>query len=646
MQPSLDPSRLMADQPSPTRPETGTTPEPVKASAENACLKSARPDLGGRIVPLVARQVGRNGRGGMMLQLCLAALVSNALGFALPLFTMAVYDRVIPHGAFETLWAFTIGLAIVFLIDLVLRMTRVRLTEAVGLGANHEIQDALFHRLTQAELSDAPKSSGPLTAAFQSVEALCLTMPMLTVGLLIDIPFVIATLLYIGYVGGPIVLAPIAAIVLIVLLGVTAHLASRGATATAAALSSQRLAMVEETAGSLEAVKAASAGVVFQGIWRRLVDAASYHGHRSRMAGAYAQQGTAILAQASTVGCLVIGVSLITAGEITVGTLVAVTILVGRTIQPVTAVVAGLMRCAAVAESAASAERLAQIPAEGAGDETARAVRLTGAIDFERVSFTYPDTASPVLHDLSLSIRAGERVAVIGKIGCGKSSAARLIPRLYTADEGAIRLDGRDIRQFDPDILRREIAYMAQDVDLFDDTVYENICLGLDPVDPDRMAAAVHASGVHDFIARKPEGYSLRVGSRGRRLSGGERQAVALARTLMRDAPMLVLDEPTAAMDSQLERSVIERLKPMVDGKTLILATHRAPTLALVERVIWLEDGRIIADGPPGEVVAKVSARQMRAEADGAAAEAAPPPLANDTAAATAPSREEPRHGA
>ncbi len=600
-------------------------PEPPTPAAERRARVALDPDepepeedpsaFIRRIVPShrplrqVFGRLARGGRAGLLVQLSVAAAISSLLGFALPLFTMAIYDRVVPHNAQTTLIALTSGIVLVMAIDLVLRFVRARLSDAIGLGVNLEMQAALYARLTRTELAGAQRGSGSLTAAFQSVEALALAMPALVVGLFIDLPFVALTLLYISIIGGWVVAGPLCAIGAIVLVGLIAHVASRGPTRSAAMFSAQRLGVIDETAAAMEQVKTLGAAGIFDRIWLRLVDGAGYHGHRSRMSAAYAQQTTAIVAQGATVATLVIGVGLIAGGEMTMGALVACSILVGRTIQPVTAVMAGLLRVAAVAENTEAAKALAEADQERAGDDTAVHAHLSGAIEIRNLSFAYPGGPTPVLKDISLSIEPGERIVVIGRIGCGKSTLARMIPRLFTAQEGAVYLDGRDIRQFDPDRLRAQVGYMAQDLDLFDDTVFENIRVGLPRVTDEAFSAAVHASGVHDFISRRAEGYGLRVGPRGRKLSGGERQAVTLARALVRDAPILVLDEPTAAMDNQLERTLIERLRPVVEGRTLILATHRAPALALATRVVWLEDGAVVADGPPSEILDKVVSR-------------------------------------
>ncbi|WP_181699671.1 ATP-binding cassette domain-containing protein [Chthonobacter albigriseus] len=547
-------------------------------------------------------------KSGLAWQLCLAALISNVLGFALPLYNMAIYDRVIPHGAVETLWALTLGIALVFLVDLVSRIVRNRLQEAVGLQINLDLQNALYTRLTRGEMADAQASHGSVNTSFQTVEALCLATPAIIAGLLIDLPFVTISLVYVGLIAGWIVAVPIAAIGLIVGVGLVAHARARRTHAEAAQSAVKRANLIEETVALREAIKTTTSGPMLRRLFDDLVDQTAYSGHLARMSSAVATQVTAIIAQATTVLSLAIGVFLIMDGLLTVGALVASAMLVNRAVSPISGLVAGIVRIAGLSEGAKMAERLCAVRQETAGDAGRKSARrIRGSIAFNTVQFTYPGEPAPALQALSFSIAPGERVGVVGRIGSGKSTLVKLIPRLYSAEKGAILVDDHEIRQYDPDQLRRDIAYMPQDCDLFDMSIRENITLGLDGVDDEIFEEAVRIAGVHDIASRHPSGYGFKVGPQGRRLSGGERQAVALARTLVRDAPVLILDEPTAAMDSQFERLVIDRLRPSLAGRTVVISTHRAPILSLVDRIIWLDRGKIIADGPAAEVIRQAS---------------------------------------
>ncbi len=315
--------------------------------------------------------------------------------------------------------------------------------------------------------------------------------------------------------------------------------------------------------------------------------------------------------QASTVLCLVFGVFMINAGSMTVGALVASVMLSGRALSPVGTLASSVMRALSLAEPLGHAQRLAAIPRESAGEAIRRSGRLSGSVRMSGVGFRYPEEPRAALSQIDFAIKPGEKVGFIGKIGSGKSTLLHLVPRLFVPDTGSVLLDEHDVRQYDPIWLRGQVAYMPQECDLFDTTMRDNIVRGLEEVDDEAFRQAVIASGVQDIAALHPAGYGLPVGPHGRRLSGGERQAVCLARTLVRRAPIIALDEPTSAMDSQLERRVVQRLRTALDGCTVLIATHRMPLLDLVDRVIWLEGGRIVADGPKAEVLkraAKLSA--------------------------------------
>jgi ATP-binding cassette subfamily C protein LapB len=315
-------------------------------------------------------------------------------------------------------------------------------------------------------------------------------------------------------------------------------------------------------------------------------------------------QISSAIIQLNTVLSLVIGVLMISEGAMTVGALVAAVMLSGRGVSPLIALTNNLVRAASLREPLNLAAKLVALPPEEAGDTQRSAIKLRGDVALSGVTFRYAQSSAPSLKDLTIAIAAGEKVGIIGRIGCGKSTFVKMIPRLHLPETGGILIDGHDVRQYDPELLRRQVSYMPQDCDLFDSNIRDNIIKGLESVDEALFDMAVTVSGVKDIVAAHPAGYDLKVGKFGRRLSGGERQAVCLARALVRPAPILVLDEPTSAMDGQMERAVIERMRGVIGTKTLIAATHRTPMLSLVDRVIWLDNGKVIADGPTKDVIA------------------------------------------
>lgn len=547
----------------------------------------------------------------LMPQLLLAACLGNVFMLALPVYSMAVYDRIIPHKAVETLWALTGGIIVVLMVDLFSRIMRNRLQEAIGTRISLDLQHGLMRHALGADLLRASRKPGVLASALGAIDGAALLAPALVAGLVIDLPFAVAMLAYVGFIGHWVVLAPLAALLAIVLSNMASHWTARRAHAASAQTLLERTALIEEGTQSLEILKSNTATAPLARRWFDLVDETLYHGHVGRRASAHAGLALSTILQISTVLCLVGGVFMIGAGDMTVGALVAAVMLSGRALSPVGMLASTVMRGLSLAEPLAHAKRLTAVPRESHGDETRRAPKLQGSIRLSGVSFRYPEEPRPALSQLDLTIRPGEKVGFIGKIGSGKSTLLHLVPRLYTPESGSVLLDEHDVRQYDPVWLRSQVAYMPQDCDLFDTTIRDNIVRGLGEVDEEGFRRAVIASGVQDIAAAHPAGYGLTVGPHGRRLSGGERQAVCLARTLVRRAPVMVLDEPTSAMDSQLERRIVQRLRAELDGATVLIATHRMPLLELVDRVVWLEGGRIIADGPKAEVLqraAKLSA--------------------------------------
>jgi ATP-binding cassette subfamily C protein LapB len=309
----------------------------------------------------------------------------------------------------------------------------------------------------------------------------------------------------------------------------------------------------------------------------------------------------------------VFGVYLIAAGQLSMGALIAAVILSGRAVVPL-ASVAGLLTRFYQANAALQAlDEVMQLPVERPDGKVfvTRPV-LQGYVEFEHVTFTYPGQEVAALKDASFQIAAGERVAIIGRVGSGKTTINRLIAGLYQPQEGAVRVDGIDMRQLDPGDLRHNVAYVSQDNQLLFGTVRDNLTLGIAQVDDEAIVRAAELSGVASFVNRHPLGFDMPVGEHGGRLSGGQRQAVALARALVQDAPVLLLDEPTGAMDNSSEEHIRRELATVVEGKTLVLITHRASLLDLVQRVIVVDAGQIVADGPKSQVLEALRAGKIR----------------------------------
>jgi ATP-binding cassette subfamily C protein LapB len=546
-------------------------------------------------------------KSGQILELILVAILSNIFLFALPLFSMAIYDRIIPHKAYETLWALAIGLVIILAMDFTGRILRTRIQEAISHRITSKAQRNLFSRILSTDLDHAPKSASGISGALSAIETACQLAPALLVGMLVDLPFIVLLFIYIGSVAKWLVLVPLISTAIIVVTSLVLHIAAKRAHAATARQNVEQAMLIEESIGSFAAAKVTTAQSAIFTTWSRARDVLSGSAASARGATHLSSQIANIVIQVNTILALVAGVFLIGKGDMTVGALVCAVMLSGRVLSPLINIVTGVVRLASLVEPLNLARALAQLPAEVAGDPDRVTNRIRGEIQLQSVELRYPEAPSLSLRGLDLTIRPGEKVAIIGRIGSGKSTLVKLMPRLHMPSSGSILIDGQDIRQYGPEFLRRQVAFMPQDCDLFDASIRENIVKGMDQVNELAFEDAVTISGVKDIIATHPSGYDLSVGRGGRRLSGGERQAVCLARTLVRNAPVIVLDEPTSAMDGQMEQMVVKQLKNCFVGKTVIIATHRTPLLSLVDRVIWLDNGRIIADGPPTEVIARAS---------------------------------------
>jgi ATP-binding cassette, subfamily C, bacterial LapB len=539
--------------------------------------------------------------------LLLAGLISNLLTLALPLFSMSVYDRVVPHLAFETLWALGLGVLVAIMVDLAVRFVRLKLVDAISLAVSLKLQAQLYRRLVTSRLDATPRTPGTAAQVVRDVDTMAQIMPSMAVGTLIDLPFFVLLCLFLYALGGPIVLAPIMGVVLLVVVHILAHRAAHEASAANGQHLRTQVNQMAESVAAIETIKAARMEHMLMDRWERHTDQAGFSAHQLRLWTGFASTASMVVTQVVIVAVIMIGVYQISLGGMTVGALVASTIIVGRALAPIAALIGLFERAAHLARSAIGATHMLNLPVERGGDRTrGTAKTVDGRFDLTGVSFSYTGDARPILSEIDIHIEPGERVGLIGRVGSGKSTLLRLLARFHDASSGSLLIDGFDARQTSPRELREGIGYMRQDPALIDDSLRANLTLGLGDVDRETFDLIAEVSGVRDFAARHPKGYGLEVGPRGERLSGGERQMVALARTLMARPNVLLLDEPTAAMDNTLEARVVKQLKGHVGDRTLIIATHRAPVLALVDRLIWLDNGRVLADGPKDEVLKRL----------------------------------------
>jgi ATP-binding cassette subfamily C protein LapB len=527
---------------------------------------------------------------------------------------MNVYDRVVPNQAIETLWVLAIGVTTVFGFEFVMRNLRTYFVDVAGKNADVIIASRLLEQLMSTRLDSKPASTGAMANNLREFESLREFFTSGTLVALVDLPFIFLFIGVIYIVSGPVAFVPLCMVPLVILAGLFLQYPLRALVEKSQREASQKHALLVETIDGLETIKATAAESRVQKSWERFVGMSAASSGRARFIAGMATTFAQISIQMSTVIVVVYGVYQISEGNITMGALIASTILTGRSLAPLGAVAAMLTRLQQSRVALKSLDNLMKAPVERAQNKQfLHRPRLSGQIEFKQVTFSYPGQETKALDGLSFKINPGERVGMLGRIGSGKSTVARMMVGLYEPMEGAVLVDGTDIRQVDPADLRRNVGYVSQDNYLFFGSVRDNIAFGAPHVDDESILRAAEVAGVSDFLRTHPHGFDLQVGERGMGLSGGQRQSVAIARSLLLDPPIILLDEPTSHMDNSSEAAFKRRLEGTLKGKTLFLVTHRSSLLSLVDRLLIIDNGKIVADGPKDDVLKALRQGQIRA---------------------------------
>lgn len=541
--------------------------------------------------------------GWSVTQILIAAAVTNMLGLATSIFIMVVYDRVLPNEAIESLVALTAGMAIALFFDFIIKTLRAGFIDRLGHRTDREIGRRIFEQLLNLPLKSRTGSTGALASTLREFETVREFFSSATLILFVDLPFIVLFIFVIYMVGGPLALIPAVSLPLVLIVGIaTQPRLSRLAKENMEMGQTKQSVLVETVAG-LETVKSAGAARILRERWDKALNAHSTYGLKSRAVSQFAMNSTAFVQQSAQILIVFYGVFLIRDGAVTMGALIASVILTGRALGPLGQLAQALTRLNQVRSSYQTLNKLMQAESERPpGRRFLERSDIKGSVEFDGVSFSYPEASVAALRDCSFTIKPGERVAVLGRIGSGKSTVARMLQGLYHPDEGAVRIDGADVRQIDPVDLRRSVAAVLQDSFLFSGTIRQNIAMGAErPYDADILRAA-KISGVDDFVKTHPDGYDMKLAERGEGLSGGQRQAITIARALVGRPKVLVLDEPTSAMDLKSEETFKARLSEALTDETVIIITHRPSLLDLADRVIVIEGGRLVADGPKSEI--------------------------------------------
>ena len=551
----------------------------------------------------VVRRFGANYR-----HVAVAALIVNMLALAAPLFVMNVYDRVVPNGAIPSLVALAIGLGLAITFDFVLRTVRARIIDVTGKKIDVVLAAEIFEHILSIKMAQRPQSVGILANQMRDFDSVRDFFTSGTVVSATDLLFALIFIVVLFIIAGPLAWIPLAMLPIMILVGVILQRPLNDAVNRLQAESSARHGVLVESLSYIETVRASGAEAKMQNAWERSVAATARSGEDVHFWSTLSLTAASTAQQLTSMMMIVVGVFLILDGKLSMGALIASNMLAGRVLAPIAGIAAVITRATQTIVSMRSIDKLMELERERPVGRTYIAREVKGeSITFDNVRFKYPNASVKALDGVSFKINPGERVGIIGRIGSGKTTVGRLISGFYQPEEGRVLVDGVDLRQFDPADLRRGVGFVLQDTDLFFGKLRDNIALGYPAATDAEILEAARLAGVEQFAAHHPLGYDLPIAEGGRSLSGGQKQAIGLARALIRKPQVLFLDEPTAHFDTRSEAEFLERLKALKQkDMTIIVSTHRLSLLALVDRLLVFEQGKLVADGPRDLVIARL----------------------------------------
>lgn len=525
-----------------------------------------------------------------------ASIVINIFILAAPLFTMNVYDRVVPNNATDTLTVLAIGIGLVYIFDFILKLSRSYFLETAGKKTDNIISSMLFEQIMDVKMDKKPKSIGTFASNIRDFDSIRNFINSTTIATFVDLPFVVLMLVVIFIVAGKMVLVPIFAMMII--LGYTFMIRGkifRSIEETHEANANKNGILIESLM-NLEVIKVFGIQGHAQQTWEEATGEIANKSITSKMQVSTLQFVIGLLTQLTSLAIIIVGVYMIQDLEMTMGALIAVVMLGGRVIQPM-GQVAGLIATYQQTKAAyLSVDNIMNLPVERPdGSNFVSQTSFNGKIEFKDVTFRYPGSETLALKNVSFIINPGDKVAILGGIGSGKTTIQKLIMALYTElESGAIYIDDIDINQIDPSDIRKHISYVPQDISLFKGTLKDNITKQHPQVSSEQLLKAAKVSGIDEFVRKHPRGFEMEIGEMGIGMSGGQKQSIAIAMAFLDITPWIILDEPTSSMDQSTEKKTIKNMKEAMGDSTMILVTHRTNLLELADKVMVMKDGELV----------------------------------------------------
>ena len=546
---------------------------------------------------------------GIYFQVILASVFINIFALASSLYIMTVYDRVIPNNATESLAALTVIILIVVAFDFALKIVRGSFIDNASMRIDRVVSTALFDKISRHDTTLRQSTTGSLANTVRDFDVLKDVIGSASFTVFVDLPFIILFLFVLYYIGGAVAAVPALIVPCVILFAFILQPILKRFTQSVAAQGKNKQSVIVEMLGALETVKTTQGNDILRNRWMRSVFDHGKSWSKTKGTGQLASYFAQLGQQMSQIGIVVYGVVLISTGDLTMGQLIACVILSGRTMAPLGQITGLLGRVNHAITAYKSLDQILNVTTdEEERQDRVQRETLTGLIEMKNVTFTYPGQANPSLHDINLVIKPGERVAIVGSVGCGKTTLLRMICGLYAPDRGHILLDNADIRQIRAEDVRKNIGVVLQAPVLFSGTLRENILMG-NPFATDRELIEVcKLSGADRFIGTLPGGFDFELSEHGRELSVGMRQAIAVSRALISDPNLLIMDEPTAPLDSQSEERLVKSLDLATRGKTCVFVTHRGAMLSLADRIIVMSSAQIVMAGPREDVLKKLKA--------------------------------------